>query len=98
MEDGRSRVVLRFSSPWPPLQDAERDQKQGPHVVTVLDRYGHLQPGMQDQVTDALDQLALERSPSGPERPESAVIDRKVRARGGHERCAYSNLARPVRA
>lgn len=27
-------------------------------VVTVLDRYGHLQPGLQDQVTDALDRLA----------------------------------------
>lgn len=27
-------------------------------VGTVLDRYGHLQPGMQGQVTDALDQLA----------------------------------------
>lgn len=27
-------------------------------VVTVLDRYGHLLPGMQDTVTDALDHLA----------------------------------------
>jgi integrase len=29
-------------------------------VVTVLDRYGHLLPGLQDKVTDSLDRLARE--------------------------------------
>lgn len=28
-------------------------------VVTVLDRYGHLLPGSEDRVTDALDELAM---------------------------------------
>jgi hypothetical protein len=27
-------------------------------VVTVLDRYGHLLPGAEDRVTDALDEMA----------------------------------------
>jgi hypothetical protein len=35
-------------------------------VVPVLDRYGHLLPGIEDRVTDALDALAESVSRDGP--------------------------------
>jgi integrase len=35
-------------------------------VVTVLDRYGHLLPGDEDKVSDALDALAATASETGP--------------------------------
>lgn len=37
-------------------------------VVTVLDRYGHLLPGVQDTVTDALDRLARDVRREPPDR------------------------------
>ena len=40
-------------------------------VVTVLDRYGHLLPGSEDTVTDALDRLAESVRPS----PSAVVLD-----------------------
>lgn len=35
-------------------------------MVTVLDRYGHLLPGSEDRVTDALDVLARTAAPPPP--------------------------------
>jgi integrase len=35
-------------------------------VVTVLDRYGHLLPGHEDSVTDALDAMATAARPLAP--------------------------------
>jgi hypothetical protein len=39
-------------------------------VVTVLDRYGHLLPGSEDRVNDALDRLAATARPT----PDAEVV------------------------
>jgi integrase len=49
-------------------------------VVTVLDRYGHLLPGTEDRVTDALDALA--RSATVPP-PTPSIRSLPVRGQGG---------------
>jgi hypothetical protein len=46
-------------------------------VVTVLDRYGHLLPGVEDRVTDALDAMAEALLRDGRGMEPVAVLDRE---------------------